>query len=173
MTDERWLPVVGYEDSYEVSDHGRVRSIDRTVIRKDGHRARFKGRLLKPHPDEFGYLEVILSRRSKGKTIAVHVLVCTAFHGPKPPHAHGVRHLNGKQLDNTPGNLQWGTRSENMQDKARHGTNHWLNQTHCKNGHEFTPENTRYERGGKKRCCRTCGRMKVAAQRAKRKALAA
>lgn len=163
---ETWLPVVGYEESYEVSDRGRVRSIDRNVRRKDGHVARYRGRILKLHPDEFGYLEAVLSRGSKGKTFGVHFLQCAAFHGPKPTPDHCARHLDGQQLNNTPDNVVWGTRSENMQDKARHGTNYWLNQTHCVHGHEFTPENTRYERGGKKRCCRQCGRDKAARQRA-------
>lgn len=151
MSEEVWLPVVGYEGFYEVSDQGRVRSVDRTVQTKDGRRMSFRSRMIALHLDECGYPEAVLSRNCRGKTIGVHRLVCAAFHGPKPDWAHCVRHLNGVPTDNRPDNLTWGTRSENMQDKARHGTNHWLNQTHCKHGHEFSPENTAYTRGGRKR----------------------
>jgi hypothetical protein len=127
-----WLPVAGYEGSYEVSSRGQVRSVDRTILQSTGVPVTFKGRILKAHPNEDGYLKVVLSRKSRCTTTSVHVLVCTAFHGPKPTWADCVRHLDGRQSNNTPDNVVWGTRSENMQDKARHGTNYWLNQTRCK-----------------------------------------
>ena len=47
MSAEVWKPVAGYEGQYEVSSQGRVRSIDRTTVRKNGMVAHHKGRLLK------------------------------------------------------------------------------------------------------------------------------
>ena len=44
---ERWKPVTGHEGIYEVSNHGRVRSVDRTVTRSDGQVHRRKGKLLR------------------------------------------------------------------------------------------------------------------------------
>jgi len=51
----------------------------------------------------------------------VHVLVCEAFHGPRPV-GQEVRHLNGNKRDNRAENLRWGTRDENVADMIRHGT---------------------------------------------------
>lgn len=161
MTLEEWRSVVGYEDTHEVSSAGRVRSLDRTTRYRDGRTATFKGRVLSINLDDNGYAEVVLCRRgAKKRTVGVHRLMCEAFHGPKPTPKHEGRHLNGKPADNRPENLAWGTHTQNMQDKSLHGTNHWANQTHCIHGHEFTPENTRLERGDKKRACRACCRRK-------------
>lgn len=166
---ERWLPVVGYEGSYEVSSAGRVRSVDRISPFSDGRAARYEGQELKLHTDACGYPEAVLSKYSKGKTVGVHILVCEAFHGPRPDGLV-VRHLNGIPADNRPGNLAWGTRAENMQDKKRHGTDYWSNRTHCKWKHEFTFENTAWERNGTKRRCRACGRIRAAATKQRREA---
>jgi len=57
------------------------------------------------------------------KTVPVHRLVCLAFHGPAPKGKNLVRHLDGDNKNNTPGNLAWGTHQENMHDKRGHGTN--------------------------------------------------
>lgn len=173
MTAECWKPVVGYEGRYEVSNRGRVRSVDRTTVRKNGMVAHHKGRILKTALNGDGYWRGAFSQNGRMRSYKVHVLVCEAFHGPKPEWAHCARHLNGISTDNRPENLAWGTRSENMQDKARHGTNHWLNKTHCKWGHEFTPENIRYEREGRKRSCRQCARDRNRQRRAIRKGVAA
>ena len=54
----------------------------------------------------------------------VHRLVAEVFHG-SPKKGHEVRHLDGNCLNNAASNLAWGTRSENMQDKTRHGTQLW------------------------------------------------
>jgi HNH endonuclease len=68
------------------------------------------GVVLTPTPDGDGYLRVSLGRRRLG----VHQAVCLAFHGKAE-----VRHLNGNQRDNTPGNLAWGSHWENEQDKKK------------------------------------------------------
>jgi NUMOD4 motif len=44
---ENWLPIVGYEGLYEVSDLGRVRSLDRIVERKDGRQQRVPATVLR------------------------------------------------------------------------------------------------------------------------------
>ena len=45
---ERWRPVPGYVGCYEVSDQGRVRSVDRVITRRNGMRYRARGRVLRP-----------------------------------------------------------------------------------------------------------------------------
>lgn len=110
---ERWLPVVGAEGIYEISDRGRVRSLQW----QGGRRPR--PLLLKPRPVQ-GYLFVCLSMVD-GKKWFVHTMVLTAFVGPRPEGLLG-RHLNGKLKDNSLGNLRWGTQAENMADSMAHGT---------------------------------------------------
>ena len=53
--------------------------------------------------------------------MAVNVLVCLAFHGPRPDD-HDAAHWNGDRTDNRPENLRWATRSDNLADRGRHGT---------------------------------------------------
>jgi hypothetical protein len=89
---------------------------------------------------------------------AVHVLVASAFLGPRPAGME-VRHLDGNEFNNNVRNLRYGTHSENMHDKRTHGTNPQVNKTHCKYGHEYTPENIYIWAGmPNRRNCRACRR---------------
>lgn len=121
MTQERWLPVVGYEGLYEVSDRGRVRSLDRILVRRGKNgpmNVRRRGQILKPGTVESGHQLVVLGR---GVSKLVHALVLIAFVGPRPPRFDS-RHLDGDPANNQLKNLCWGTRSENILDAVRHGT---------------------------------------------------
>ena len=68
-----------------------------------------------------GYRQVSLCRGNKPHTESVHRLIATAFHGPCPPGMQ-CRHLDGNKANNRPGNLAWGTLSDNARDKLLHGT---------------------------------------------------
>jgi DNA-binding XRE family transcriptional regulator len=106
-TPELWLPVVGYEGLYEVSDLGRIRSLVR-------------GRLMAlPICDR--YVRVRLSKDDISKIHNVHSLVCLAFIGPRP-EGHDVCHWDGIKTNNRLSNLRYDTRSANHLDKRRHGT---------------------------------------------------
>lgn len=107
------------EPGYEVSDDGRVRSVDRIMTYSDGRQRFYPGQELARALSSNGYLKVSLGR---GKQRSVHVLVCEAWHGPKPAKRLEVRHLNGNGLDNRPANLKWGTRKQNIHDAMKHGT---------------------------------------------------
>jgi hypothetical protein len=81
MTDETWLPVVGWEGWYEVTNRPpQVRSVDRTIIRSDGRPYRAKGRILRPqrHPPSW-VLCVTLARAGHKHQACVHKLVAEAF----------------------------------------------------------------------------------------------
>lgn len=149
---EVWKPVPGYEGLYEVSSIGRVKSLPRL---------RVKGGIMKLRPGNKSgcYLAVALSKHDVRVVHYVHYLVLLAFVGPRPEGLE-VRHLDGNDLNNTLGNLAYGTSAENKADVLRHGRHHLGNRTHCDNGHEFTPENTRielYPDGSfKRRACRKC-----------------
>ena len=72
---ERWLPIPGWEGLYEVSDLGRVRSIDR--LNSAGQRVR--GRVLRPGSRKSGHLLVNLWSHNHGGSRQVHALVMEAF----------------------------------------------------------------------------------------------
>lgn len=116
---EQWLPVVGYLGTYEVSDLGRVRSLTRRVLHKDGKSSLRQGRVLSPGVlrNRGGYLVVNLQRAM----CRVHRLVLQAFVGPCP-EGHVGAHLDGDPANNCLENLAWKTPAENEEDKTRHGT---------------------------------------------------
>ncbi len=162
MLTETWLPVVGHEGLYEVSDRGQVRRI--AVI----YRAAAPG-LLTPTVDPVtGYRKVGLRLNGVRRTRPVHVLVCQAFHGPKPS-GQEVLHGDGNKANCDAGNLRWGTRRENNLDAVRHLTNANARKTECINGHPLVPENL-YDGPGRK--CRECGRARAAAQRQRKRQVA-
>ena len=108
---ENWLPVPGYEGSYEVSDCGRVRS----YLRPPGI-----ARVLTPVSRKLGHQYVALTRNGTTKTLAVHRLVLLAFVGPPPPR-HITGHWDGNPANNHIGNLNWITYAQNEADRHRHG----------------------------------------------------
>ena len=128
MSAERWRPIPGHEGAYEVSDLGRVRSLDRKVWfgaskRAAAHWQLVRGRLLRPGLGSHGYLTVVLGREHGSHL--VHRLVLLAFEGPCPAQQE-VCHGNGDRTDNRLCNLRYGTRTENILDAVAHGT--WMSQ---------------------------------------------
>ena len=115
---ENWRPIAGTDGAYMVSDHGRVKSIARVQIRKDGTPNPIKERILVPIPRQIGHLYVALG---KGRKEPIHRLVLEAFVGPRPK-GMVTRHLDGNPQNNVPSNLAWGTQAENLADMALHGT---------------------------------------------------
>ena len=68
-----------------------------------------------------GYRKLTIRTLSGRRTVRVSGVVCTAYHGERPP-GHEVRHLNGRRDDGRAGNLRWSTHAEDCADKVRHGT---------------------------------------------------
>ena len=140
-TDERWKPVNGYEGIYEVSNHGRVRSVDRTVTYSNGQVHRYKGKILRtPLLQQTGYPFVKLSNQGKNQVRTVHSLVAETFIGTRPDGME-VCHNDGDRANNHLDNLRYDTPSENELDKLRHGTHTNAAKTHCPLGHELFAEN--------------------------------
>jgi len=157
---EIWLPVVDYEDSYEVSDQGHVRSIDRVIMRSNGSPMTYKSQPIAPfRSPPTNYLTVSLNRGGQKRNRRIHVLVAEAHIGPKPSAKAEVCHRFGDQDDNRAEVLYWGTHSQNIWDAVRHGTHPQASKTHCKRGHEFTPENTYINPTSGGRQCRACKRL--------------
>lgn len=162
MQSIEWRPVVGYEGLYEVSSDGQLRSLDREVECRDGRTLRLHGVNLKLRNPSGDYLRTELSRHGTLRTVLVHRLVATAFHGPAPEGME-VCHGDGVKTHNHKDNLRWGTRSENAQDNLMHGTNWQAAKTHCPRGHEYSPANTRPQRSG--RACIACDKLHSKARR--------
>ena len=112
---EEWRDVVGYEGLYQVSDQGRVKSLERKVPKWYGERT-VKERILKPTVVYGGYLTVNLCGDNK-KWFLVHRLVCEAFH-ENPGNKPQINHINEIKTDNRACNLEWCTVKENN----NHGT---------------------------------------------------
>ena len=154
---EMWIPIRGLESAYEVSDRGRVKSKARGV-RRGGGIWQKPARILKPGSNLGGRLFVVLPDLSGGwKNAYIHRLVLDNFVGPCPEGMEAC-HSNGDYTDNRLENLRWDTKSSNMQDQIRHGTHVNASKTHCKHGHEFTPENI-YGTG--RRQCKTCTKKRA------------
>ncbi|MET3559316.1 hypothetical protein ABID29_002470 [Streptococcus rupicaprae] len=111
---EIWKTVKGYEGLYEVSNLGRVKSLDKIVPKWDGVRL-LKGRILKGSVTQFGYHKVILTKNKHRRTIFVHRLVAEAFlENDNPKIKTQVNHIDGDKLNNETGNLEWVSASENI-----------------------------------------------------------
>jgi hypothetical protein len=118
---ETWKDVPGYEGFYQVSDEGRVRSMVRMTPEAIARGVRKEKQILAFGHNKQGRRQVVLSKLGMLKRVQVHTLVLLAFVGPCPA---GLECLHGDNdyTNNRPGNLKWGTHTENMRDKQRHGT---------------------------------------------------
>lgn len=117
MEKETWRPVIDFEEWYEVSDMGYIRSI--------GHDKFHKGRILKPKKNRGGYNVVCLRKDNKNYTRTVHRTVLEAFVGKSDLQ---VSHLNDNKQDNRLENLcymtpkennNWGSRNEKISKANR------------------------------------------------------
>lgn len=152
---ETWREIPGYEGAYEVSDLGRVRSLDRV----SSHGRRLRGRVLK-QIRRSGYLSVGLHLNGDPTLYLVHRLVLTAFAGP-PARGMEARHLDGDASNNAASNLVWGTTRENIRDQLRHGTQANARKTRCPKGHPYSGGNLYVDPAGTRQC-RKCKRANLA-----------
>lgn len=117
---EIWAPIPGYLGLYEVSDKGRVRSLDRICLGKDGREERHPGKVLRPQKLKNGYLEVYLCRGKGKKHRTIHSLVAEVFIGQRP-QGHDILHLDGNRENNEAENLAYDTRAENLHSTYSYG----------------------------------------------------
>lgn len=116
---EVWRPVTGYEGQYEVSNLGRVRSVEREIIEKNGKVRVFKSLIIKPRPARInGYLIVGFSMNCEHKWLLVHRLVAEAFI-PNPDNLPQVNHKDEDKTNNRVENLEWCTAEYNNKYGSR------------------------------------------------------
>lgn len=124
---EIFKDIPNYEGLYQVSNLGRVKSLDRLVSNKHGKRT-VKGSFLKPYLTNYGYHTVCLMKESKGRTTLVHVLVAEAFLGYNVNEKGIVcDHIDEDKTNNKLSNLQLITHRENViksKNKQKTGANY-------------------------------------------------
>lgn len=121
LDNEIWLPLVGYEGIYEVSNLGRVKGLLRNVERKDGKSYKVtKEALIIGKTSTTGYRNVILAKDGIQKHYGVHRLVGEAFI-KKIEGKNVINHLDCDRLNNHVSNLEWCTQRENMEYAAKMG----------------------------------------------------
>lgn len=150
-----------FEDRYEVSNEGEIRSLPVTVRRGRGGTYLHPGRVLRQGAKRYGHRYVVLKVGGKPTHMHVHRAVLTAFVGPCPPGME-CRHLDGNAANNHLSNLVWGTPAENRQDIIRHGNDHQLNKTRCPQGHLYRETYIRPGSGRRERYCKECRRKDAA-----------
>ena len=136
---ENWQPIPGYPH-YQVSDKGRVKSLDRTVTGKNGTPRKVPGRVLKPWRSGVDRFCVKLSHDGQSINARVHQLVALTFLGECPENMM-VCHNDGNHDNNRADNLRYDTMSSNMLDAVHHGTHNMARKTHCNRGHELVEPN--------------------------------
>lgn len=122
---EIWKDVVKYEKSYQVSNLGNVRSVDRVVVQYNGAKKRaipttYKGQPLKLTYRTNGYTYVVLCENNKPKKFNVHRLVAQAFIS-NPNNLPQVNHKDSVRDNNSVSNLEWVNNSSNQKHAFLNG----------------------------------------------------
>lgn len=112
MQNEIWKDVPGYSGLYQVSNKGRIKSVERRVNGPKCNGRIVRERILKPANDSDGYKTVVLFNGKTRRTRTIHRLVALAFI-PNPDEKKEIDHINAVRADNRVENLRWATRKEN------------------------------------------------------------
>lgn len=132
MEKEIFVDVVGFEGLYKISNHGRIKTVEREIIKKSKltgtHVWKIKEMIRKPSEHSSGYLRINLRKNKKCHFLYIHVLVMLAFKGEKPEnhdvdhrdrnrhnnHLSNLRYLHQTKNRGIPGNQNWKGKSKSI-----------------------------------------------------------
>jgi hypothetical protein len=118
---EIWKDVVGYKGIYQVSNLGRVKSLEvKRFTKANNSFSTYKEKILNQSYTKDGYLKITFTVNKVKKTFLVHRLVATAFI-ENPNNKPEVNHINGIKDDNSYKNLEWNTPVENVKHAYKNG----------------------------------------------------
>lgn len=109
---EIWKDIKDYEGSYQCSNYGNIRTVDRYVTEKTGKQQFRKGQLIKTRQNKNGYLQFGLNKDGKRKMVYVHIIIAQTFID-NIDNLPVVNHIDGNKLNNRVDNLEWCSYSEN------------------------------------------------------------
>lgn len=109
---EEWKVIPNTQNRYEISNYGRVRSVERVIHYPNGYNKYHPAKILKLTNDYYGYPMLNIRNNGKFVTYKVHRLVAQMFI-PNPQNKKEVNHKNGVKEDNYVENLEWVTSREN------------------------------------------------------------
>lgn len=139
---EIWKDIEGFENMYQVSNLGKVKSLPRTILRKDGKKLQIKEQILKGSKDTKGYIQVELKKDGKRNIKVIHRLVANAFISNKD-NKEQVNHIDGNKENNCISNLEWVTCQENIQHAWKNNLN-VANYGEKHPNHKLTEEQVKY-----------------------------
>jgi len=120
--EEIWKDIEEYEGIYQISSHGRVKSLKRIVVGPShiGGEIKIKGRIRKNHLRKDSYMGISLNKEGHCNSFLIHRLVANAFilNSENKPD---INHKNGVKTDNRVENLEWCTSTENLKHAYRIG----------------------------------------------------
>lgn len=108
---EIWKDIPGYEGLYQVSNYGRVKSLERIIIRKNGKLQTIKEKIMKPFLGKDKHLYVCFRKNNYNNHYQIHRLVALVF--ILNPHCYEVvHHIDYNPQNNMVDNLMWMSREE-------------------------------------------------------------
>ena len=110
---EFWKDIPGYEGLYEVNNEGKVKRLERVIIRSNGRLQVIEEKILTPKVDKDGYLFVGLRKDGVRRHLKVHRLVALTFI-PNPESLPQVNHKDEDKANNKVENLEWCTAEYNI-----------------------------------------------------------
>lgn len=117
---EEWRDIPGWEGFYQISNKGRVKSLERSFLDSRGGNRVYGEKIIKLVNNGQGYLCASLCWKGVQITIRVHRVVAVAFI-PNPDNKPQINHKNGIKSDNWVENLEWSTGSENIKHAYQMG----------------------------------------------------
>lgn len=109
---ERWVDIKGYENRYQISNLGRIKSLQRETRNRNGKYI-IEEKIMKPMVARNGYLIACLWKNNKQRKFVVHRLVAQAFLG-NPQNYKEINHIDEDKTNNRVENLEWCSHKYNM-----------------------------------------------------------